>query len=545
MGGNRSSDRRRRLLAGTVALGLLASVAATTAAAAQEPPAPDPPSDQQPEPTTDEPAQAPVDWTTEPTPTSAPPGTDPADGTDTTTPPPAATEPSPPTTGTSSATPPADAGTTTTGTTAPTGDGALEPPSPVVGAANPFAGAQGFAVLVSGELRGGGTSAGAVAAGGDIAADAYAVAGTTSTFGEPVAALAGGRITGSLTTDPAGAVASGVADPAAPAGPAVRAAPGAYEQAFAGVFDDLAARSRSLASMPVTVTPTDAAGMPLADLAGADVHLALQPGLNTWTVSADDLAAVATLTVDGTLSADQPLVVSVTGADVTLDRPTAVAPAGDAGLLWNLPDATTATVGAALPGSLLAPGGAVTLRADLGGTLVAASLDQQAPAAVGAVPFGADLPTADEVAVGDQAGDPAAAVPAPDPDGPSVFLVPTPGAGQAVISVKVGGDRTGIIGVTPLAGVVLQLYNGGTDGGTTPVTDSWATCTSDADGDCSFVVPNTNVGGANAGRRFWVRQVSAPAGWFANDDVRVGASPPPRTSTSSARPSGSAPATPT
>ena len=327
----------------------------------------------------------------------------------------------------------------------------------------------------------------------------------------PVAALAGGRITGSLTTDPAGAVASGVADPGAPAGPAVRAAPGAYEQGFAGVFDDLAARSRSLASMPVTVTPTDAAGTPLADLAGADVHLALQPGLNTWTVSADDLAAVASLTVDGTPPADQPLVVSVTGADVTLDRPTIVSPDGDAGLLWNLPDATTATVGAALPGSLLAPGGAVTLRADLGGTLVAASLDQQAPAAVGAVPFGADLPTADEVAVGDQAGEPAAAVPAPDPDGPSVFLVPTPGAGEAVISVKVGGDRTGIIGVTPLAGVVLQLYDGGAGGGTTPVADSWATCTSDADGDCSFVVPNTAVGGANAGRRFWVRQVSAPA----------------------------------
>ncbi len=361
-----------------------------------------------------------------------------------------------------------------------------------------------------------------VAAGGDIAADAYAVSGTTSTFGGPVAALAGGRITGSLTTDLAGAVASGVADPAAP--PAVQSAPGAFEQAFAGVFDDLAARSRSLASMPATVTPTDADGTPLADLAGADVHLALQPGVNTWTVSADDLAAVASLTVDGTPTADEPLVVSVTGADVTLDRPTAVPPGGDAGLLWNLPDATTATVGAGLPGSLLAPGAAVALRADLGGTLVAASLDQQAPAAVGAVPFGADLPTADEVA-GAASGDPAAAVPVPDPDGPSVFLVPTPGAGQAVISVKVGGDRTGIIGVTPLAGVVLQLYDGGAGGGTTPVTDSWATCTSDADGDCSFVVPNTAVGGANAGRRFWVRQVSAPAGWFANDDLRVGASP--------------------
>jgi hypothetical protein len=108
--------------------------------------------------------------------------------------------------------------------------------------------------------------------------------------------------------------------------------------------------------------------------------------------------------------------------------------------------------------------------------------------------------------------------------GAASAAVPTPGTTQSVITVDVGGDRSagGIPG--PLAGVVLQLLadNNGTAGAA--VGQTWSTCTSDAAGDCSFVVPSTGTGGTNRDRRFWVAQVSAPAGWYTNPQVRVGSS---------------------
>ena len=61
---------------------------------------------------------------------------------------------------------------------------------------------------------------------------------------------------------------------------------------------------------------------------------------------------------------------------------------------------------------------------------------------------------------------------------------------------------------TVLAGVELGLFDGPTAG--TPVA-GFGTCVSDADGDCSFVVPETDVGGANRDARFYVRQITAPA----------------------------------
>src|SRR4051794_8236385 len=82
-----------------------------------------------------------------------------------------------------------------------------------------------------------------------------------------------------------------------------------------------------------------------------------------------------------------------------------------------------------------------------------------------------------------------------------VLLVPAPGPTTAVITVKVGSDRTSITGVTNLAGVVLLLNTGANSpSGTRPdgvagTADGWAKCTSDADGDCSFTVPNTQPGG--------------------------------------------------
>lgn len=112
--------------------------------------------------------------------------------------------------------------------------------------------------------------------------------------------------------------------------------------------------------------------------------------------------------------------------------------------------------------------------------------------------------------------------------GIGVQSVPTPGAGEAVITVKVGTDRTGVTGVTNLAGVTLVL-NGGQGGpngtrpdGQTGTNAGWALCVSDAQGDCSFVVPNTGNNGANRDARFWVVQAGVPAGYYANPVLRVG-----------------------
>ncbi len=60
----------------------------------------------------------------------------------------------------------------------------------------------------------------------------------------------------------------------------------------------------------------------------------------------------------------------------------------------------------------------------------------------------------------------------------------------------------------------------------------WAQCSqsghvSDAAGDCSFIVPNTQTGGTNNGRRFWVfhdgQSSSSPSGWFAVNTLRTAA----------------------
>ncbi|CAN7454030.1 hypothetical protein LJR045_003025 [Microbacterium sp. LjRoot45] len=110
---------------------------------------------------------------------------------------------------------------------------------------------------------------------------------------------------------------------------------------------------------------------------------------------------------------------------------------------------------------------------------------------------------------------------------PAVAAVPAPTSTTSVITVKVGGDRVGQ-GVTdagatiatPLAGVQLGLYSSLT--AANPINTTWARCTSDADGDCSFIVPNTQVGGVNRDQRYYVREVSVPAGWYSNPRLRTG-----------------------
>ncbi|QDB79983.1 VWA domain-containing protein [Georgenia wutianyii] len=115
----------------------------------------------------------------------------------------------------------------------------------------------------------------------------------------------------------------------------------------------------------------------------------------------------------------------------------------------------------------------------------------------------------------------AAATPAPDAAAP--LAVPSPSEESSVINVRVGGDRTGGTTVGPLAGVTLNLWDGNSfTGPTTPRTEDWATCTSDAQGDCTFVVPDTQFRGANYERHFWVVQAGAPAGWYSNPSLVTG-----------------------
>lgn len=119
--------------------------------------------------------------------------------------------------------------------------------------------------------------------------------------------------------------------------------------------------------------------------------------------------------------------------------------------------------------------------------------------------------------------------------------IPDATATTAVISVKVGGDRRADGTVAPLAGVKLGLYGAGTASkagsnglvsqGTAGVrydaTWSWTTCVSDAEGDCSFVIPIRadpvpSSTGVAQDTRFWVLEEGSPTGWYSNPTLRVG-----------------------
>ena len=109
----------------------------------------------------------------------------------------------------------------------------------------------------------------------------------------------------------------------------------------------------------------------------------------------------------------------------------------------------------------------------------------------------------------------------------------------AVISVSVAGDRkVNSADRTGLAGVTLRLYDGTSNGAGNAVSEQWATCVSDANGNCKFTVPHTQPeqtecrwfscwvvepAGENHNRQFWVGVEAAPAGWFVNPQLEVGA----------------------
>ena len=338
--------------------------------------------------------------------------------------------------------------------------------SGILGAPNPFDATHGFTILSRGdaELRDG-TTVGAVAAGGDLTVGPYEVTATPPAVldGTPVAVLADGAISvegpdDRLTIGAAAEVLAGdvdALDPATVDGAVAVASPDTFDRAFQGVFADLQARSSLLASLPVTVTATDSGGAALDDLSGADVHLAadLDDGsAGVWTVTADDLARVQSITIDPAPTPDHPLVINVDGGGsrVTLDPDVTVSGAAEASLVWNVVDARSIEVSGPLPGSLLAPSAPVRIEADVSGSVIAASV-RQVGGQVGGRPFAAELPRAGE------AGDPEAAA---TDDPAAIEAVPPATGNNAVITVKVGGDRVSTSAVGSLAGVTLQLYDG-------------------------------------------------------------------------------------
>lgn len=126
-------------------------------------------------------------------------------------------------------------------------------------------------------------------------------------------------------------------------------------------------------------------------------------------------------------------------------------------------------------------------------------------------------------------------------DGTATAAVPAPASNEAIISVKVAGDRAPDGSATGLAGVRLSLFGEGTAtaGGSAPVQGtagtrhdpswSWSTCLSDADGDCNFIIPiragAPSATGVPEDTRFWVAQDpsdAAPSGYFSNPQLRVG-----------------------
>lgn len=106
-------------------------------------------------------------------------------------------------------------------------------------------------------------------------------------------------------------------------------------------------------------------------------------------------------------------------------------------------------------------------------------------------------------------------------------LKQNPPTNSSFIEVKVGAARTGTSpsAVSGLQGVQLGLYANATGG------SALFTCTSNAGGVCRFTIPNTQASGTNRDRRYYVRQISAPAGWYTNPNLRTGGASGSGTST--------------
>ncbi|MDX6742255.1 hypothetical protein [Actinocorallia sp. A-T 12471] len=113
---------------------------------------------------------------------------------------------------------------------------------------------------------------------------------------------------------------------------------------------------------------------------------------------------------------------------------------------------------------------------------------------------------------------------------PAFAAIPTPGPNQIAIAVKVGDRRVTELDVSPLAGVRLALYRDAA--GTNPF---GAECVSDADGDCTFLIPNT---GLPIFQPLYIGQVSVPAGYYTNPVLSIGPYRPPTQTFSFTTPGG-------
>ncbi|MCS4276185.1 hypothetical protein M2390_001357 [Mycetocola sp. BIGb0189] len=95
-----------------------------------------------------------------------------------------------------------------------------------------------------------------------------------------------------------------------------------------------------------------------------------------------------------------------------------------------------------------------------------------------------------------------------------------PPGSKAVINVQVGGTRTagGVVGPQP--GVVLRLVTH-SGGPSNTLYAPWATCTSDADGNCAILVPSSFTFPRDSNAP-WVALQSTPAGVFSITMTRTG-----------------------
>ena len=408
--------------------------------------------------------------------------------------------------------------------------------SAILQAANPFDATHGFTVLArhAGELRAG-TTLGAVAIGGDLRFGPYTVtpAPPARLDETPIGLLVGGSVglgssAGRLTVggdahlligkigavqtaavDGGVAVLPAGADVAAdpqlrvdgPQEPQTVSSPGTFERAFGGVFADLAARARTLAKLKPTMTPTaaDGAAIASAGLPRADVHLAAGEGdgPSVWSVHAADLAQIGSIAIDPAPTEQRPLVINVDGdgGKVLLDRAVTVDAAARADIVWNVVDTKAVVVGQPLAGSLLAPTAPVQIDADVSGQVVADAVVQH-DGTVGGTPF------AGRAAEGGRHDD----------DHGAAHLVDAARHQRRRTGRRSGprdraaGDRqqrrhhregrrrpsVGQRGRRRWPGSRCGSSTAST-APTTPVADTFATCVSDADGDCSFTVPNTQA----------------------------------------------------
>jgi hypothetical protein len=109
--------------------------------------------------------------------------------------------------------------------------------------------------------------------------------------------------------------------------------------------------------------------------------------------------------------------------------------------------------------------------------------------------------------------------------------IDAPPAGSTALNVRVGGDRIGDsysnVNATGVAGVRMRLSSSATNPNAWSNSYGWTDCVSDADGDCTFIVPNrgsssTNSSGMNRDAYPYVHIIEAPSGYFLNPQIRVG-----------------------